>query len=442
MIIIIALIHAAILWTLNFFLYPELIIYPYLTAVGFLPYKDILDQHFPGLLFFPLNFNTLGFTTPVAFKTLLILIVISQSFLIYKIAKKIGNRLIATLSSFSYMLWQPFFEGNQLWLDIFLPLFTLPAFWFFLGEKWITTGLFLGLAIVFKQTLVPLVAFVGLLILLKYRSKSLIPLLRFGIAAVVPSMVMLLYFDKLGILSDFWYWTVQFNLTKFAAEGSLAPRIVDLVRLTFPVFAILAAWMIVKPKYKIHLIIGWMLFTVVGGSARFGLLHFQPAIPYFSLVFGLLLYSLWDSQHKKWLFVVGMIMALWMGYFYSRQRDLFQTKFYDQTTQNIVNVIEDKTDSGDKVFLLGVQPHLYYLSKTLPPGRVFVFQFPWFFKVAGDRILQGIKDDPPMLIVYDSESNIDGQYLKDYGQFLLTYIRAHYFLTKTEANLEYYENWH
>ncbi len=60
LLLFIILIHIFITFKLIFFPYPELFIYPYLTNHGLLPYKQILDQHFPGLMFLPINFNNLG----------------------------------------------------------------------------------------------------------------------------------------------------------------------------------------------------------------------------------------------------------------------------------------------------------------------------------------------------------------------------------------------
>lgn len=442
MISLIILIHMAVLWSLEFFLYPELVIYPYLTASGFLPYKNILDQHFPGLMFFPVNFYTLGFNNPLTFKMLLLSIVAIQGLWIYKIAKRLANHQVAVLSVLAYLIWQPFFEGNQLWLDIFLPLFTLPAIWFFLKDQWFLTGLFLGLGIVFKQTQVPLVAFVGILILFRAKALAIPGGIKYAVGALFPSVLMLLYLNSRGILPDFWYWTVQFNLSEFATGGSLAPRMVDWVRLAFPIMAIVASWLVIPAKYKPKLLIGWMLFTIAGGIARFGLLHLQPAVPYFCLLFGMLLYELKEQKKKVWLGLVVLLIVLWTGYFYSRQKNLFQTKFYDAQTSTIVAAIEARTQPGDKIFLLGAHPHIYELTKTLPPGKTFMFQFPWFFKIAGERILDSVKNDPPRVIVYDEASTIDGYYMRDYGRFLIDYIRENYTLTQKEGSIEIYENRH
>lgn len=422
MIITLQLFHAVILWILEFAPYPELFIYPYLVSSGFLPYRDILDQHFPGLMFFPLNFFSLGFRDPVSFKLLLILVVTLTSVCIYKISR-------SRLSVLFYVLWQPFFEGNQLWLDIFLPLFTLPAFYFFHLQKWFLTGLFLGLGVVFKQTLVPLVAFGGLILLFRRKFSALA---KFLFAALVPSLFMLVYLQKLGVLSDFWYWTVKFNLSVFASSGSLAPRLQDWIKLSLPLVFI-ALVLIKSPNSRKYVF--WLLFTIIGGVARFGFIHLQPAVPFFALALGAL-----GRTSKTRLVFCLMFTIGWTGYFYTRQNNWLQTKYFDYYSTKLVTEISRRVSPNDKIFLLGVNPHIYPLTSTLPPARTFVFQFPWFIDVAGDRILNGLRSDPPRLVVYNPESVIDNHYLRDYGSRLVEYIQGNYTFSSQIGPYLIYEN--
>ncbi len=414
MVIIWQLLHALILLALEFYPYPELVIYPYLRALGWLPYTQILDQHFPGLMFLPLNLNSLRFTDPASLHLLLILVVLVQSVLIYKI-----SRQWVAVAFFS--LWQPFFEGNQLWIDTLLPLFTLPAWLFFTKKKWFWAGLFLGLGIVFKQTLIPLVIFCGLYLIWQYRRKVMPILLPFTLGAVLPSLLMLIYFAKIGVLHDWWFWTVQFNLTAYAHGGKLAPTLGQWLKLSWPIAVLgLAAWRL--PKYR--LMLGWLGLSVVGGLARFGFVHLQPAIPYFCIIYSALILATW-RQSK--LLALGLLAptALWVGWFFLHT-SWGGVHFYSQADYQIAHAISSRVQAGDHIFLLGVNPHLYQLTNTLPTGGVFVFQFPWFLQVAGERVLTGLHADPPKLIVYDPASQIDGQYLKDYASYLVDYTQANY----------------
>ncbi|MBI2008295.1 hypothetical protein HYS82_01430 [Candidatus Amesbacteria bacterium] len=422
MIIVLQLLHAVILWILEFAPYPELFIYPYLASSGFLPYRDILDQHFPGLMFFPLNFYSLGFRDPVSFKLLLILVVTLTSVWIYKISR-------SRLSLLFYLLWQPFFEGNQLWLDVFLPIFILPAFYFFQLQKWLLTGFFLGLGVVFKQTLVPLVAVLGLILLLRRRFSALA---KFLFAAFLPSFLMLVYLQKIGVLSDFWYWTIKFNLSVFAASGSLAPRLQDWMKLSLPI-ALIALAFTKSPNSRKYIF--WLLFTIIGGTARFGLIHLQPAVPFFVLATGAL-----SLTSKPWLVFCLTLTTIWLGYFYTRQNNWLQIKYFDSNSAKLVAEITRRVPPQDKIFLLGVNPHIYPLTSTLPPARTFVFQFPWFIDVADDRLLNSLYSDPPRLIIYNPYSNIDNQFLRNYGSRLVKYTQDNYSFTSQIGPYLIYEN--
>ncbi|MBI5358645.1 hypothetical protein HZB69_03425 [Candidatus Amesbacteria bacterium] len=426
---IFTIIHATILWILQFSPYPELFIYPYLTTNGLLPYKQILDQHFPGLMFFLINFHSLGFSDPQSFHILLILIAIINSVWVYKISK-------SQLAVFFYMLWQPFFEGNQLWLDQFLPLFTLPAFWFFTNNKLALSGLLLGFGVVFKQTLIPLVAFAGIYLLFQKKFRDFT---WFGIMSVLPSLVMLLYFYSKGILTDFWYWTVQFNLSTYASGGRLAPTFSELLKLSLPVLIIIFAWIRSKNRKYLFLLIGWMLFSIIGGIARFGFIHLQSAIPYFSIICGLAFIHLWKINKKIFL-VLTIICTLWIGWFYLKQKDFFTTRFFEPESLRLVSEIKNVTEPGDKIFLLGIQPHFYALTNTLPAGNIFVFQFPWFLEKSGSRILVSLKKESPKLVVYDSSSQIDGLFLRNYADYLVRYVEENFVPVKSIGTITIYES--
>ena len=64
------------------------------------------------------------------------------------------------------------------------------------------------------------------------------------------------------------------------------------------------------------------------------------------------------------------------------------------------------------------------MSQTLPAGDIFVFQFPWFLKIAEDRILEGVKKDKPNIIVSDRTVEIEGQNITDFAKNIDQYIDA------------------
>jgi hypothetical protein len=66
------------------------------------------------------------------------------------------------------------------------------------------------------------------------------------------------------------------------------------------------------------------------------------------------------------------------------------------------------------------------MSKTLPAGNIFVFQFPWFFKVAEGRILDGIIKDKPNIIVSDRTAEVEGQKITEFASKIDQYILENY----------------
>src|SRR3990167_10272801 len=162
---LIIIIHSFVLTKIIFFPEPELFIYPYLTNHGVKPYSQILDQHFPGLMFLPINFDNLGMNDEVSARFWLFGIVFLTHVLLFLISKTYLGVKRALLVNFLYLIWQPFFEGWVLWIDNFLPLLLLPAFYFTLRKKLFWAGIFLGLGVVMKQSIIPLAGLVFLYVL-------------------------------------------------------------------------------------------------------------------------------------------------------------------------------------------------------------------------------------------------------------------------------------
>ena len=170
---IIIIFHGFILTKLIFFPYQELFTYPYLTNNGIFPYSQNFDQHFPGFLMLPVNLATFGIDTPAEMRVLAITVISLIHALIFVITRQITrSSRVAIMSNILFLAWHPFFEGWVLWIDNFLPLLLLPAFFFIFNGvakrntvHLLFAGLLLGFALIFKQTILPLTIIVALAIL-------------------------------------------------------------------------------------------------------------------------------------------------------------------------------------------------------------------------------------------------------------------------------------
>jgi hypothetical protein len=99
---------------------------------------------------------------------------------------------------------------------------------------------------------------------------------------------------------------------------------------------------------------------------------------------------------------------------------------FDKQTLQIADKVTSLTKAKEKVFFLGTSPHLYQITDTLPAGDIFVFQFPWFYLVAEGRILDGIKSDPPNIVIIDDQAVIEGQTVKEFAPQVYAYLIENY----------------
>lgn len=423
--------HLFILSKLIFFPYPELFIYPYLTEQGLLPYKQIMDQHFPGMMFFPVNFATLGMTNEIIARYWSFGVVVIIHILIYIVGSKLfKNKTKALLSNVVFLVWQPYFEGWVLWIDSFLPILLLSALYFTLSlweqdkrRNFILAGLLFGIGIVFKQVVIPLAVIIGIMIFIRY--KSLKKLTWYLVGLFPPPVLMVIYFYNLGVFRDFWYWTVTFNLTVFAEGGRKLPSVSGIGKV-LAVFGISIFSLLSKTKYQVILTLIFLLGSLASAYARFDFVHFQPALPFVCLLTIFALEWLLKGTTRKILvgfYVIGTILLLITFYRGHVGEKVF---FFDTETKSIANKIMQITEPSERIFIFGSIPHLYQMSGTLPSGDVFVHQFSWFLEVAEGDILDGIKKDKPELIVADRSVHVDGQYIVDYASQINEYLLENY----------------
>lgn len=421
---VILIIHAFILTRLIFFPYPELFIYPYLTNHGLKPYSQILDQHFPGLMFFPINFNNLGMTTPEVARVWLISTVILTQLLLFFVAKQLlKDDKKALFVNLLYLVWQPFFEGWVLWIDNFLPLILLPSFYALYKRKIFITGLLLGIAVVFKQTILPL-AFITFIYIF-WESKNFRKVLTYLTGLITPIMFMLIYIISIGVFNDFIYWAIIFNLTIFAKYGTSLPSSVGFVTRVVFVYAHSLLALFEKEKRLVKILFIFLIGSLMGVFDRADFVHFQPSLP-FALLATVIGFSNLRKKALKVLLLIYFFVGFWWLSVFFRGHLSNKVFFFDENTQEVASKIRQYTNTGDKIFVFGAVPHLYQMSDTLPAGDIFVFPFPWFLQVAQGSLLEGLKKDKPEIIVSEPTVEIEGLRIIDFASDIYQYIQSHY----------------
>lgn len=439
---LIILLHSWILTKLIFFPQPEFFIYPYLTNRGLFPYRQILDQHFPGLMFFPVNLDNLGMNTASDARLWAIGIVILVHLLLFFIGKRLfGSSKKALLANLLFLIWQPFFEGWVLWIDSFLPLFLLSAFYFTYRaakdgrtKDLFLAGIFFGAALVFKQVVLPLIVLVAAALFWQRRNARELVWLGLGLSPL--PLLMVLYFWLNGAFSDFWYWAVTYNLTVFAEYGRKLPFASGLFR-GIAVFGFAVFSWLHKDKRLSFWLSLFILGSLAAVFARFDFVHLQPALPFVILASVLSFEWIWENKLARPLAAIYLFgMVAFLSVFY-RGHVGDKVLFFDEETLKLAERIKQETNPGDHIFVYGAIPHLYQMTETLPAGDVFVFQFPWFLRVVEDRVLDGVKRDKPELVVADRSVTIAGEKITDYAARINSYLLENYETKDRIGNTEF-----
>lgn len=421
---------------INFFPYPENFVYSYLTAHGFLPYKEILDQHFPGLLLLPINFYSLGMRTPNVARLWLLGVVVINHIIIFLISKKLfKSKSLIFLPNIIYALFQPFYEGYVLWIDSIIPIFLLAGAYFLIKKEgrelkikdFVFSGLFFGIGIIFKQMVIPIVGIVFLYLFIKEKDKK--RAVAFLIFPFVFITSLFLYFQGRGLLTDFYFWTIKFNATTFSEFGRKYPGLGDLIKssLIFGLSGIFWLYLLIRNRSHNIIILG-LLF--IGGLlfayARFDFVHLQPALPFSVLIVTLFLKEFPKNKYfytgvAVWIFI--SLVLLLRFYKMNIGNNIY---FFGDTERKLSQDVRKYAKPGDSIFAFATTPDIYYMTDTFPSGHIFVFNFPWFMMEAEGRVLSGIVNDPPKVVIKNDNAVIDGKKFIDYMGNISTYIENNY----------------
>jgi hypothetical protein len=436
--------HVLILSRLIFFPYPELFIYPYLTKIGLIPYRDIFDQHFPGIMFFPINLASLGIDTPDEMRVVQYTLVGITHLVLYLVSNQIfKSSKKALFVNLIYLIWQPFFEGYVLWIDSFATPLLLTSFYFLVKDdrkinfNLFVSGFVIGIALLFKQVVLPLSVITAIYIWREFRNLKQPEKYIAGVA--IPGFILMFFVYFKGIPGDFWYWTVTYNLTVFAAQGRKYPGVSELLKsLVFFGPAIFTVfYFLIKQKLDriLALLAIYLLGALVFAYARFDYVHLQPGIPYTALLISYFIFKF----HEKSKYLLGsafIFLSLTFVIWFGRGHIGSSVLFYGEDERKITEKVNNYSDEGDSVFAFGTFPHLYQMTETAPPGRVFVFQFPWFMVKAENSILDGIKSDPPRVVVRDVNSEVNGINLVKFMSKIHKHIGQYYKTVDTVGNVE------
>jgi len=209
----------------------------------------------------------------------------------------------------------------------------------------------------------------------------------------------------LGIFDDFSFWAIKFGtgmLPKSQGQVSL-PTLKQSIIAYLPYFVLIILVKIKKRKDLIVLIIlvkikkrkdlmllsFWTIFLSLGAFPRWGLFHFQPALPFLSILGALIIYRLPKGKNLRNIVLITFVFLV---------LTLFSKVVYNDWN---TSVISNNTDKEDKIYVLNAWDSVYALSSTLPAARPWIPHLSWYMELEGvqENIVKDLSQNNPKLIV-------------------------------------------
>jgi len=339
-----------------------------------------------------------------------------------------GNT-VAVFASFFFVFWLVPFSAYWAIIDPFLALFSVCSalfLWLSLkNDKALNPflfGLFLGLGIVFKQTMVVFAVGAGLTALFFWRSeKSLRPKALFpwhlgkalkgkALTAIAGFLVFpLLMLAYLLLFNSFeaFFLDLAFPLTQlshFSVVTFDARILIALAAFAFVPIALLAFAKnfleIKKMRTELMFLFLFLAFSFATTLPFRGCcIHFISVLPFASVLAGLVIAL--AIEKKSLLFsavsialLVGAIaaMAFFQGY--------YSSEIYSfQGLEGLAQTIEARTSPQEKILVLPATPELYLLSKRQPASRQFYF-FDIYSEEFQQNVVKDLEQSRPGLVLY------------------------------------------
>lgn len=394
-----------LLLKLKFTAWPEMILWPYLNINGWQLYKDIAIAHTPFLILKLDAFYKVFGIGMLQLKIFTWILIFLLNGIVYFISSKLFERKKAAAALTIFIFWQLFYDGNGLWFDLFMGLFTFAAYYFATVKRYFWVGIFWALAFVSKQTAIWFAIPIGIEI---FRDHN-IRLKDLGLLITGGGIVFTIFGSYLGLSGTFSYfynWAVKFGIFFLpSAQGQVQlPDLKNLAIAAFP-FLIFVPWVLTKKKNPTLIL--WALAGSMGAYPRFDYFHFQPAIPFLAIASAQVLTSSW---HKRSLIkAIIPIYVIGSLYFFSGfiVRNYGEgTRFYEKEVQEVSKYIKESTNKGDYIFVMNWWDNIYAYSDTLPATDPWVPQLSWYQTLPGiqEKEVADLILNKPKLIVLNEYS--------------------------------------
>ncbi len=420
--VLLLLTHFIFLINTKFTLWPEMMVYPYLTNNGFDLYTDLINPYPPSFIFFLSQFSKLFNYSITSYQLLTWTIIIFIDLIIFLLTQKIFKKYYLSItSSIFFTFFSIPFGINQLWFDLIqtpLILFSAYNFYLFIKEKKLQnldlSVLFALAAFFIKQQSIWLIIFYVFVVWIIYKRKTLPLFLKIKktyVFLVLAVIVHLLLFLKFKTLPDFLFWVIYFPFFKASSmPGYLSlPTLRQLLTISGLALFFLPVATIKKREFKIILLssLPLMLFAY----PRFDYFHVIPALAVLSLLVGKNIQLVLNSSLVvKIVVTTATVMLLVFNTRFLSNNWTTEIRFFENDILASASMISIFTSEQDKIYIQNGPDQLLPLALRLPP-KPWIDEFPWYLEnnTYQQRVTSALKNEKVKFIVY-KEYSYDGQY--------------------------------
>lgn len=390
--IILIFIHIILLFNFRYIAWPENFVWPYLATQGFSLYNDIF-YIYPPLYFWLLTIWGKFFgISLISLQILNYLIIIIIDILLYLALK---NRLWPFLI---FIPLQIFLEGNGFWPDQFLAVFFLAVYLCLQNRQFFLGGIFLGLAIVTKQT-----AFYFVSITLLTTKPLHWPKIVTGL--LIPIFLTLALLTVNQSLNNFFQQSVIYILSFHA--GNKWQQLWPNLNQIFVISIIFGLPLIMGLVKKQNILVLLTVASSLGIFTRFSYFHLQPSVPFLVILLSLI--------KPKWKFTIPFLLSIIFLFIkFSVNNFQFPPKFLNSQTITTAVIISKYIPPKTETLILTSNDHYYWLTQTIPVGYFFTTSTPWnlAYNNIEEKIITNLKQNPPKFVVIDQRINKITSYIR------------------------------
>lgn len=409
-------IHLFLLINLQFTAWPEMSSFPYLFSKGFTIYKDFVHPYPPFLTVILAGiYQVFGYKL-IVLKLFTWVFIVVNDVLIYQIVKRFSkNEIAPILSLIFYILTQPFLDGNMLWFDTALVTPLLAGTYFAVrdfetgkksGKNLFISGIFFAIALLTKQTVMVFIAFL-IFVTLMFQ-KKIKSVFMFISPIIISIGLLLIWIFSTQSLSYFLNWNFIFPAKYWTVFPGYVRLMLTIQEWRILFLLMVPALVLITLKFKeivsnkIFLVIYlFLLAGVISVYPRFSFFHFQSALAFCAIIFGIYYTKLIPPVYLVSIyFVVLLTMVSLPGIKTNWNKE---TRFWSTADIKFVNLISTELGEGS-IYLLGPHSSYYVISGSLPP-KPWLDNFGWFFEVPGvqeDTINRWKENPPDSILVQDA----------------------------------------